>query len=317
MKRYGKLFDKITALDNIVLAHSNARKGKTKYKEVEEVDKDIIGYCKKIQAMLVAKSFVSSKYTMFVKHDKGKDREIFKLPYYPDRIIQHAIMQIVEPIWKKSLIVDTYQAIKGRGVHRCLKKVSKAVHVEGTSYCLQIDIKKYYPSIDNELLKNVIRKKIKCQDTLWILDTIIDGHAGVPIGNYISQYLGNLFISELDHLLKEEFKVTHYYRYCDDIIVLAKDKKVLHGALGVIAAWLQNSKLRLKENYQIYEITDKRPLDCLGYLVTPTKVYVRKRILHSMYKAVNTGNTSSLPSYYGWFKHCSHRLITKEMTNGN
>jgi hypothetical protein len=312
MKRYGNLFDKIVDLDNIILAHENARKRKTKYKEVKEVDKDVVGYCKKIQKMLLDKSFKSSEYTMFVKHDKGKDREIFKLPYFPDRIIQHAIMQIVEPIWKKSLIADTYQAIKGRGVHKCLKKVKKAVHKDKMTHCLQIDIQKYYPSINNEMLKQVVRKKIKCKETLWVLDEIIDGHAGVPIGNYISQYLGNMYVSELDHLMKEEYKVKHYYRYCDDILIVSTSKTELHKLHKDIVNWLLGKKLKVKKDYQVYKITKKRPVNCLGYLVTPSKVKVRKNILNKLYKAIKDKDYKGLPSYYGWFKHCSYVLILKE-----
>lgn len=307
MKRYGNLFEKIVDLDNIILAHTNARKGKTKYKEVEKVDKDILLHCKEIQHLLISKGFKSSEYTMFIKYDKGKDREIFKLPYFPDRIIQHAIMQVVEPIWKKSLIQSTYQAIKGRGVHSCLARVKKAVNTSGVKYCLQVDVKKFYPSIDNKLLKIVVRKKIKCKDTLWAIDTIIDGHQGVPIGNYISQYLGNLFLSELDHIMKEVYRVPNYFRYCDDIIVIDEDKELLHLHLVKLREWLFSKKLQLKENYQVYEITDNRPVDCLGYDVTPSKVYVRKRILHNMYKAVNNKKVSSLPSYLGWFAHCSYQ----------
>jgi hypothetical protein len=311
MKRYGNLFEKIVDLDNIILAHANARKRKTRYREVKAVDKDVIGHCKKIQQMLLDRSFKSSEYTMFKRHDKGKEREIFKLPYFPDRIIQHAIMQVVEPVWKSTLIDDTYQAIKGRGVHKCLKKVRKIVHSGKATHCLQIDIKKYYPSIDNDLMKKVVRKKIKCKGTLWVIDEIIDGHVGVPIGNYMSQYLGNLFVSELDHMMKEKVKAKHYFRYCDDIIVLGC-KDLLHAYKCIMDGWLKDSRLVMKETYQVYRITDKRPVNCLGYNVTPKKVFVRKRILNAYYKSLRNEDLKSLPAYYGWFKHCSYQLVKKE-----
>ncbi len=127
MKRYGNLFEKIVDIDNIKLAHKNARKGKSGYKDVQVVNADIDRFCKNIQELLISKKFNTAEYVMFTKNDKGKIREIYKLPYYPDRIIQHAIMQVVEPIWKKTLITDTYQSIKGRGVHKVLPKIKKAV----------------------------------------------------------------------------------------------------------------------------------------------------------------------------------------------
>jgi RNA-directed DNA polymerase len=309
MKRYGNLFEKIVTIENIKLAHMNARRGKRKYKDVIEIDKDIDGYCNKIQELLVSGNFVCTEYDMFIKNDKGKKREIYRVPYFPDRIIQHAIMQIVEPIWKKSLITDTYQAIKGRGVHKCMYKMRKAVQVDKLQYCMQIDVKKFYPSINNELLKIVVRKKIKCKKTLMLIDAIIDGIEGVPIGNYISQYFGNLFLSALDHLLKEEYKAKHYFRYCDDIIILSNDKEYLHNLLKVINIWLGEHKLALKHNYQVYKISSSRGVDCFGYVLFSNKTSLRKSIATSFKKACKTENLPAIPAYFGWMLPCSNDAL--------
>lgn len=255
MKRYGNLYDKILDIDNLRLAHKNARKNKTKYKEIVEVDKDPEYYIQKLHKMLVEGKYVCSPYEMFIKNDSGKEREIFRVPYYPDRILQHAIMQVVEPIWKKTLINDTFQAIKGRGVHKCKKKVEYVVQKLGYKYCLQIDVKKFYPSINNKLLKETIRKKIKCKGTLKLLDAIIEGHDGVPIGNYISQYFANLVLSDIDHYCKEVFGAKHYYRYCDDILVVARSSEYLHWLRVQIDKLLIGKELSMKSNYQVYKIT--------------------------------------------------------------
>ena len=127
MKRYGNLFKDIVDIDNIKLAHKNASKRKKHYTEVKMVDSDIDYYCKLIQDMLVNKTYTVSEYKIKHKKDKNKIRKLYILPYFPDRIIQHAIMQVVEPIWKKSLINDTFQSIKGRGVHKAKKRVEEAV----------------------------------------------------------------------------------------------------------------------------------------------------------------------------------------------
>lgn len=103
MKRYGNLYHRIIDIDNLRLAHKNARKNKTKYKEIVEVDKDPEHYIQKLHKMLIEGSYKCSPYEKFIKNDSGKEREIFRVPYYPDRILQHAIMQIVEPIWKKDV----------------------------------------------------------------------------------------------------------------------------------------------------------------------------------------------------------------------
>lgn len=125
MKRIGNLYHKIYDIENIKLAHKNARKNKTHYTEVKEVDSNIEYYCQEISDMLKSKKFINGEYNIFIKNDKGKEREIYKLPYYPDRIVHHAIMQVLEPIWKKTFINNTYQSIKGRGVHKAKKSCAK------------------------------------------------------------------------------------------------------------------------------------------------------------------------------------------------
>lgn len=302
MKRYGNLYHLIYDIDNIRLAHKNARKGKTKYDEVIAIDADVEKYVQEIHTMLVDKTFKSSKYEMFIKNDKGKNREIYKLPYFPDRIIQHAIMQVLEPIWKKTLIADTYQAIKGRGVHKCMKKVKHAVIVDKMQYCLQLDVKKFYPSIKNDVLMNTLNNKIKCKDTMWLLSVIVHGHSGVPIGNYISQYFGNLVLNDIDHKIKEVYKIKYYYRYCDDIIILHNDKKLLHALKYLIGVELSKKELSLKGNWQVYKVTNKRPVDCLGFTLSCKKVSVRNKIIDSLKIA---SSDASFAGLYGWLKHTS------------
>lgn len=307
MKRYGNLWNKIVDIENIKLAHKNARKGKTKYKAVQEVDSDIDTYCNKIREILLTKVFTTSNYIMFTKNDKGKVREIHKLPYFPDRIVQHAVMQVVEPIWKKTLIKDTYQSIKGRGVHKVLPKVVKAVQQDGIKYCLKMDVKKFYPSIDKSIMKQVVRRKIKCKDTLWLLDNIIDSSInGLPIGNYISQYLGNLYLSDIDHTIKERYRVRHYYRYCDDIIILANTKEILHDLRNIICSALQIINLELKKDYRVQPTATG--VDVLGYIVSSTRVSVRYSIKRNMFSKYTYSNMSS---YNGLLKHCNgHTLQT-------
>lgn len=155
MKRFGNLFGDICAIDNIELAHKNASKGKLHYSEVKMVNSNPQKYLNEISQMLLTKSYKNSPYEVMTrKTDNGKIREIFKLPYYPDRIIHHAIIQVVEPIWFKTLIRDTYSSIKGRGIHDGVERIKKAlIDEENTQYCLKLDIKKFYPSIDNGILK--------------------------------------------------------------------------------------------------------------------------------------------------------------------
>ena len=208
MKRYGNLYSQIYDMENLRLAHKNAQKGKGWYKEVKMVNANPDYYLKILQESLMNKTYNTSEYETFVKNDSGKERLIYKLPYFPDRICQWAILQVIEPMLLKNFIPDTFSAIPGKGIHAALHRVEDAIQndVVGTQYCLKIDAKKFYPSINHDILKQKYRRLFKDKDLLWLLDEIIDstpGDTGIPIGNYISQYSGNFYFSQFDHWIKE------------------------------------------------------------------------------------------------------------------
>ena len=270
--------------------------------------------------MLKNKTFKNSQYYIFKIIDNGKEREIFKLPYFPDRIIHHCIMQILEPIWKKSLIRDTYSSIKGRGLHDGVKRIKEALKdKEGTKYCLKLDIKKFYPSVNHDVLKRIVRKKIKCKDTLWLLDEIIESTEGVPIGNYLSQYFGNIYLSGLDHFVKEECRVKYYFRYCDDIILLLGSKIRLREIFHSIEGYCESLVLSIKENYQIFP-TNIRGIDFLGYRFFYEFTLLRKSIVLGFKNKIKSilRNERGMPkskiinglmSYHGWMKHGDCRRL--------
>lgn len=202
MKRYNNLFDKIVSLDNLYLADKKARRNKSNRKDIKEFDQNKEESLKKLQQDLINGTYKTSEYNTFIIREP-KERLIFRLPYYPDRIVHHAVMNIMEPIWVSIFIKDTYSCIKHRGIHEALHNVKEALKdVDNTTYCLKLDIRKFYPSIDHEVLKSIIRKKIKDWKLLQLLDEIIDSAEGVPIGNYLSQFFANLYLTYFDHWLK-------------------------------------------------------------------------------------------------------------------
>lgn len=301
-------------MDNIALAHKNAKRGKAHYREVKMVDKEPDKYFTQIHKMLKNKTFRNSPYERMIRNDTGKRREIFKLPYFPDRIIHHCIMNVIEPIWKKSLIHDTWSSIKNRGIHKGVRRIKMALEDrEGTQYCLKMDVRKFYPSIDNNILKTIIRKKIKDPDALWILDEIIDSANGVPIGNYLSQYFGNLYLSPLDHWVKERLHMKYYYRYCDDIVILLNSKTELHRIRREIEAYMQDElNLQMKDNWQVFPV-DARGIDFLGYKFFHGYTLIRKSIVKNFKRKMKIdAPRESIESYNGWFKWGNtHNLITK------
>ena len=323
MKRYGNLYPQVYDMDNIRTAHENARRGKSHYREVRQIDANPERYFKQIYYMLKNKSFHNSRYKVFNHFDGGKIREIHKLPYFPDRIIHHCIMQVVEPIWIKTLIPNTFACIKGRGIHKGVQKLKEALRDEqGTKYCLKCDVRKFYPSVDHEILQSIIRRKIKDQDVLWLLDEIIESAPGIPIGNYLSQHFGNLYLSDLDHKIKEKDKCKYYFRYCDDTVFLHRDKEYLHRIKEQLVIYLHSLKLELKDNWQIFPV-DSRSIDFLGYRFFHKYTLLRKstvvrfrrkmRSVKKQYaKMYPIQIISKVMSYYGWLKYGNCLHLTKK-----
>lgn len=318
MKRYGNLYNKICNIDNLRKAHTNARRGKTWYSEVKAVDADLEQHLLRLQKSLLEHSYQTSEYKTFIKNDGKKLREIFKLPYYPDRICQWAILQIIEPILIKKLTKDSYSAIPNRGIHLALRNVKEALKdTKGTKYCLKTDIRKYYPSINHKVLKSTYKTIFKDNELLWLLDEIIDSTpSGIPIGNYLSQWSGNILLSKFDHWVKEVKHVKYYYRYMDDMVFFSDSKEFLHELLKDMQEYLQQLDLTLKDNYQVFP-TYIRGLDFVGYRCFRNYTLLRKstaiqlkrkmRILKRK-QELTAEDICSINSYKGWLKwaNCYH-----------
>lgn len=314
MKRIGNIYHKIISIDNLIEADAKAQKGKSKQYGVQLHNKNAEANILKLHKMLQDKTYATSTYDVF-KVFEPKEREVYRLPYYPDRITHHAIMNVLEPIFVATYTNDTYSCIKNKGIHAALSNVKKALKdVDNTTYCLKLDITKFYPSIDHDILKGLLRKKFKDQDLLWLLDEIIDSANGLPIGNYLSQYLANFYLSYFDHWIKEQKQVRYYFRYADDIVILAPSKPYLHSLLSDIKVYLNTQlKLQVKENYQVFPVA-ARGIDFIGYRIYHTHVLLRKRIKQNFARMLkNNPNDASIASYKGWLKHCNASHLTKKL----
>lgn len=231
-------------------------------------------------------------------------------------------MNIMEPIWTSIFTSNTYSCIKNRGIHRIVVDLKKYLEKdpEGTTYCLKIDIKKFYPSINHLILKKILRRKIKDKEFLHLLDEIIDSAEGVPIGNYLSQFFANLYLTYFDHWLKEEVKVKYYIRYADDLVILSNDKEYLHNLLIAIKFYMGlNLNLELKPNYQIFPVKS-RGIDFVGYVFYHNYIKVRKSVKKKILKLVNRYRQhkisfdkmlTSMRSYGGWLKWCDSKQLLR------
>ena len=182
-----------------------------------------------------------SPYTScFMKTEYGKEREIFKLPFFPDRAVQHDVSLCLRPRWTQAMTSDTYACIQGRGINcniaryslsKKVKRVLNRGRYRGVQlYCWKGDIRKCYPTVDNDVLARLNRKYCKDPVMLELLDILNfnDGCRGLPIGNFLSQLWINVVLTELDRYVKEVLKVEHYFRYMDDIVIISDDKHQLH-----------------------------------------------------------------------------------------
>ena len=348
MKRYGNLYEKICDIENLRKAHKNAKKGKGWYKEVKMIDENPEYYLGLLQEMLINHTYKTSDYEVFYKTEGKKTRKIYKLPYFPDRICQWAILQVIEPFIINNLTDDTYSAIPKRGIHKALFKLQDAMwnDVPECQYCLKLDARHYYQSINHELLKQKYARMFKDDELLWLLGEIIDSittaeiddlraiylleedidpETGIPIGNYLSQYSGNYYFSSFDHWIKEEKKVKYCFRYMDDIVIFGRTKEELHALRKEIEIYFKDElKLQIKDNWQVFP-TYIRGVDFLGYRTFLNYTLLRKSTCKDMKRKLtairakvesrnmmNYSEWCCINSYRGWLKHCnSFRLSQK------
>jgi len=314
MKRLTNLYDKIINVENLTEADRIAQKGKAKQYGVALHNKNKEADILKLHDMLKSKTYQTSRYDIFKVYEP-KEREVYRLPYFPDRIAHHAIMRVLEPIFVATYTADTYSCIKKRGIHAASFALRKALKDQSeTLYCLKLDVKKFYPSIDHDVLKALLRRKFKDKDLLWLLDEIIDSAPGLPIGNYLSQYLANFYLSYFDHWIKEDLRVKYYFRYADDLVILHRDKECLHQLLKLIKTYFKDRlKLEVKSNWQVFPV-NSRGIDFVGYVHFHTHVLLRKRIKQNFARMLKRNpNQASVSSYKGWLKHCHSKHLQKKL----
>ena len=297
-------------MDNIKQSELRARKGKSKTYGVKRFDKREELTLEKIQEALDNGTYKTSPYHIFTIYEP-KERLIYQLPYYPDRIVHHIIMRVLEPIFVNWFIKNTYSCIKGRGIHKMQNTIEHDLRFDakGTKWCLKLDIKKFYPSINQDKLIQMLSWKIKDKWLINILKEVIySSDKGVPIGNYLSQFFANAYLTKVDHYIKEILKVKYYYRYCDDIVILGDDKKKLYNIYRLINQKLSFIDLHLKP---IRLFKTDLGVDFAGYVFRHKYTLIRKslkiRIKRLMRRHLDTNIEKfkqAAASYYGWLIHC-------------
>ena len=303
--------------DNLRKAYKQARKNK-RYKKDVLVFKERLEYnLQQIKQEILEKTYKIGDYKNFTIYHP-KERKISALPF-KDRVVQHALCNIIEPLFDKYMFSCSYACRKGKGTHRCMMKareIIRAVYKNKSLFFLKMDFRKFFPSIDREILYKEINRKIKDKHILWLLNQIIPPNGnGLPIGNLTSQLFANVYGTIFDRYIKQFLRVKHYVRYMDDTIILSTDKLYLKSLLQKLM-WFIKNKLRL-EFSKWYIENIKKGLNFVGYRIFRTHTLIRKssvirckrKIQAYLYYKKCDELYKSLVSWYGHIRWAnSHNL---------
>ncbi|MDW7679692.1 MAG: reverse transcriptase/maturase family protein [bacterium] len=333
MKTHKHLFDQVISFENLLLASDRARKGKSKKVSTSAFDMNLECNLWQLHDELSKQTYLPGPYREFTIYEYKK-RLISAAPYR-DRVVHHALCQIIEPLFDKTFIYDSYACRVGKGTHRAVDRYTK--FARKNKYVLKCDIQKYFPSIDHLILKEIIKRKIKDDKVCWLIDLIIDSSnpqepvylyfagdelltpieraRGIPIGNLTSQFFANLYLNSFDHFVKETLGCKYYIRYVDDFVVLSNDKKWLWQIKKEMENYL--SDLRLKIHPQKCSVSPvETGIHFLGYRVYPDHRRLRRENGYRFQRKLKflIREADGLPeekqhayqSVQAWLAHASH-----------
>jgi len=327
MKRHGGLYPQIYDFANIENAYRKARRGKRFYNEVISYTMNLEENLINLQNHLIWKSYKQGEYRHFTVTEP-KTRKISALPFY-DRVAQHAINNVLEPLFDKRFYYHSYACREGKGTHKAsaqLKTWLRNLSFDDRPvFALKADIRNYFATVDHAVLKKLIARVIKDPDTLWLCNLLIDSGAegvkGIPVGNLTSQLFANIYLDALDKFIKEDLKVRYYIRYMDDFVLLSHDKKELQDICQKIERFLFN-KLTLSLNPKTNVFNTKNGVDFCGYRHYADYKKVRRRSAVTMCKkltACKNGKMSrdkfieSLTSWLGHIRHADTYRLRRSM----
>lgn len=341
MKTLKNVFEQVVDYDNLYRAYLNDRLCKRYRYEVLNFSAHLEDNLVKLQKELIDRTYTLGKYREFYIYEPKK-RLIMAQPF-KDRVVQWAIYQVLNPVFAQSYITDSYACIKERGTHKAVKRLHYWLRQVGKKpekyYFLKLDISKYFYRIDHDVLMGILKRKIRDDDMIFLLDKIVNSsetnfglppgkspgevkrsdrvsEKGMPVGNLSSQMFANLYLNELDQYCKRTLGIHFYVRYMDDVIILHQDKDQLHEWKRIIDTFLKE-KLQLDLN----EKTCIRPItlgvEFCGYKIWNTHIKLRKstalkmkRNLKKLQKEYAAGEVTveeakqTISSYLGILKHC-------------
>lgn len=331
-------FEEIISMENLLSAWKEFQRGKRKRKDVQQFQLYLMGNILSLHYDLTNKSYTHGGYTAFNISDP-KPRNIHKASVR-DRLLHHAIHRVLYPYFDNKFIVDSYSCRLGKGTHKATNRFryfARKVSKNNTKQChvLKCDIRKFFASIDHQVILQILKDYNLDQDTLWLLEKVIDSFAttittttnhiyamaeiennkkGLPLGNLTSQLLVNIYMNEFDQFVKHELHQKYYIRYADDFVILDKNKKCLESLLPKILGFLKE-KLRLELHpNKVFIKTFSSGIDFLGWVNFPYHKVIRTSTKHRMFKRLeNNVKEVAHSSYLGLLSHGDTYFLSKKL----
>lgn len=341
MKIYKKLFEAIITPENIFAAWDRFKQGKRGKPDVQLFERYLEQNIFSLYRELQDKTYKHDVYASFYIQDP-KQRHIHKASVR-DRVVHHAVFRVINPIFEPTFISHSFSCRIGKGTHKgvaAMEKMIRQVSRNHSRKCfvLKCDIRSFFESIDQSILMTILRKKIKDNEALWLLEEIVKSHyskrlsvfslKGLPIGNLTSQLFANIYLNEFDQFVKQRLAIRHYARYTDDFVIVSENEEALKQLIPVLKAFLQES-LELDLHPRKVSITKvHQGIDFLGYISFPfyrllrVKTRVRMfRKLHARVRECNAGTIDKeklgqvLQSYLGVLSHADTYELRQKLLN--
>ena len=312
------LFHDVASVANLFSAWKEFKRGKNKKEDVRAFEFNLENNLFRLHEDLILKTYEPDPYEGFFVHDPKK-RHIHKASVR-DRVLHQAIFRILYPIFDKHFIDHSYSSRIGKGTHKGVKNLYIAIRKISNNwkspvYTLKCDIRKFFDSIDHEILFGLIKGKVNDKDMLGLIGIVLksfekEKDKGLPLGNVTSQLFANIYLNELDQFVKHKLKVKYYFRYADDFVILDESKECLGKLKDEIERFLsEKMKLKLHEN-KVFIKKVSQGIDFLGYVILPGATVLRTTTKRRMFKKANSIN---LPSYEGVLSHCRARKISSDL----
>lgn len=306
MKTYKNLYKRLCSKETLFIAYKKARKGKSKKPSVIEFEKNLIKEIDRLHQELINKTYIPCPLKRFIVRDP-KTR-VIHASSFRDRVVHHAIIIVLNPIYEKLFIHDSFASRINKGTHKAVKRFEyfmRKVARNGTfvknpysnnsvqGYVLKADIRKYFDTVDHEILISIIREKIRDEELIWLIRRVLDNFnifikgKGMPLGNYTSQFFANVYLNKLDYFIKHELKAKYYIRYVDDFVILHRSRKRLVCFREKIIEFLK--ELRLEIHPCKSEIKPlQKGIQFLGYRIFYHHKLLTKRNLYKIKKNIDT-----------------------------